>query len=598
MNISREGLDFLIKVLPKMKFAQIVMASQLSGVELIGLLNIRTAGSIQRSIFAKPLVDENVIEIDDSELERKDEAKREKPVKEEGTGLDRGSLSAVPDFNNYLKNLTKSRYLTSTKKKLEDSLGEKIQEIVPKLDQFATPGEDYTGSSKEVKKFAKENDLDEKQTKLADAYVSLLRHEKGYLDPVIAKIIASAAKSLTGNDVSLFLPSKEDAMNAIVTVLQLGRKTFNKEVLEGEVELEEGEKEKIEDYLNEVAKSTSADNYVSANLIISVLKSRSKAIASNIKRSITGTGTIGFKKFLEDFKSKNEDVKDIVDFLGASLEKAPNDNSKSSWKGFIDSKKPDSWTKDAFNAAWEAYSGESSRKTKKTESVDKPVKLEEGEGSMLETMKNEKADSPDESLTKSEVKKIYNDIKENLEIDIYNKIQDDNQAAAFEFALEDVSKSKSKGGTPEQYKRNSDAWKKFGINDAEDFRKFVKPHFIKLYKELGNKIKKLYGEEFVKVLTSSRLSHQLLLRAISNDRIKLASKVSKLSEDMREGNVKVYESSNPQFSHEFYWKNENGKVHIAEVVEVKGDHIDEAYQAAFDAVKQEVLMNNSEISLG
>ena len=56
---------------------------------------------------------------------------------------------------------------------------------------------------------------------------------------------------------------------------------------------------------------------------------------------------------------------------------------------------------------------------------------------------------------------------------------------------------------------------------------------------------------------------------------------------MREGNVRVYEASKPQFSHEFYWKIENGLIHIAEVAEVEGNHIDEAYQAAFNTVKQE-----------
>jgi len=190
-------------------------------------------------------------------------------------------------------------------------------------------------------------------------------------------------------------------------------------------------------------------------------------------------------------------------------------------------------------------------------------------------------------MTKSEIKKIYKDIKEDLEIDIMNAIQNENQQDAFELAIEDADKNKSKGGTPEQYKRNPESWKKFGINNAEEFRKFVKPHFIKLYKALGNKIKKLYGEEFVQVLTSSKLNHQLLLRAMSDDRIKLAGKVSKISTNMREGNVKVYEAGRPQFSHEFYWKNENGKIYIAEVAEIEDDHIDEAYEIAFNAVKQE-----------
>jgi len=597
MNISKEGLNFLIKVLPKMSFAQTVIASQTSGVELIGLLNIRTASSIQKSIFAAPVVDENVIEVDDSELEKQEESAREKSNEEEEVGLDLGSLSAVPDFNNYLKNLTKNRYLTSTKKKLENSLGEKAQKIIPKLDQFATPGEDFRVSSKAVKEFAKENDLNEKQTKLADAYVSLLRHEKGYLDTVITKVIANAAKNLTGDDISMFLPTQADAMNAIVTVLQLGRKTFNKSVLEGEVELKEGEEEKIEDYLNEVSKKTSSDNYVSANLIISTIKSRAKIIASIIKRSLRGVRSLGFKEFLNTFKSKNEDVKDLVDFLGSSIENHKG-GSKSDWKSLVDSKNPDSWIKDSFEQAWNAYTKEYNKKSIKTESVDRPVQLDEGEGSMLETLITEEgAKKPDEKVTKSEAVSVLKKIKDEVSKSIADSIRNPNEAKAFLEAVKNAEETGVRAGQTEQYENNKELWKKYGINNFNDFRTVVKSKFrVHNWKErIKDGLEKELGKDYMQVLTSSKLSHQLLLRAVSNKRIKLASRISKINADMKEGNVKVYEVDNPQFSHEFYWKNEDNRIHIAEVKDIDEKHMDEAYQAAFDAVKQEVLINNAEI---
>ena len=598
MNISKEGLNFLIKVLPKMSFAQTVIASQTSGVELIGLLNIRTASSIQKSIFAAPVVDENVIEVDDSELEKQEESAREKSNEEkEEVGLDLGSLSAVPDFNNYLKNLTKNRYLTSTKKKLENSLGEKAQKIIPKLDQFATPGEDFRVSSKAVKEFAKENDLNEKQTKLADAYVSLLRHEKGYLDTVITKVIANAAKNLTGDDISMFLPTQADAMNAIVTVLQLGRKTFNKSVLEGEVELKEGEEEKIEDYLNEVSKKTSSDNYVSANLIVSTIKSRAKIIASIIKRSLRGVRSLGFKEFLNTFKSKNEDVKDLVDFLGSSIENQQG-GSKSDWKSLVDSKNPDSWIKDSFEQAWNAYTKEYNKKSIKTESIDQPVQLDEGEGSMIETLITEEgAKKPDEKVTKSEAVSVLKKIKDEVSKSIADSIRNPNEAKAFLEAVKNAEETGVRAGQTEQYKNNKELWKKYGINNFNDFRTVVKSKFkVHNWKErIKDGLEKELGKDYMQVLTSSKLSHQLLLRAVSNKRIKLASRISKINVDMKEGNVKVYEVDNPQFSHEFYWKNEDNRIHIAEVKDIDEKHMDEAYQAAFDAIKQEVLINNAEI---
>jgi len=559
-----------------MRLSHVVLASQVSGVELVSLLNIRTAGSIQRSIFAAPKVDESVVDMDDNHT---------KPEINEGT-------DTIGVFNDYLRSLTSDKYLKKAKKKLEMSLPTDIDENTffkeLESDKIATSGEDFNVSSKEVDDFAKGNDLNAEQTKFANAYVSLVRHEKGYLDAVFGRIISSAAKKLIGDsDVKLFYQKIGDAINDIVTTLQLGAKN--------------GKTPALESFL-------SSASYISANLIVSSIKARARNIAKSLKRKITGVNTMSFKKFLEESKEKNEDSQDVVEFLEKtnSLKDAPKDSSKSSWKGFVDSKNPGAWEKDAFEEAWKAYSKESSRKTKKTESINEPKKVERVDGSRSDDKNDEglkfddkfgkgskfddKEDeslNPEESMTKSEVKKIYKDIKEGLEIDILNKIQSESQQDAFEFAIEDAENSKSKGGTPEQYKRNPDAWKKFGINNGEDFRKFVKPHFIKLYKALGNKIKKLYGEEFIKVLTSSKLSHQLLVRSISSDKIKLASKVSKISVDMREGNVRVYEASKPQFSHEFYWKIENGLIHIAEVAEIEGNHIDEAYQAAFNAVKQE-----------
>ena len=574
MNISRKSLDLLINILPKMRLSHVVLASQTSGVELVSLLNIRTAGSIQRSIFAAPKINKNVIDMDDNHTKSK---------------INEGA-DTIGVFNDYLRSLTSDKYLKKAKKKLEMSLPTDIDKNTLfkdlESDKIATSGEDFNISSKEVENFAKENDLNAEQTKLANAYVSLVRHEKGYLDAVFGRIIKSAAKKLIEDpDVKLFYHKIGDAINDIITTLQLGARN--------------GKTPTLESFLNSAS-------YISANLIVSSIKARAKNIAKSLKRKITGVNVISFKKFLEESKDKNEDSKDVVEFLEKtnSLKDAPKDSSKGSWKRFIDDRNPDSWTKEAFEQSWINYSKGSNHKRKKTESINDPKKVERvegsgsydkndeglkfddkfGQGSKFDDKKDESL-NPEELTTKSEVKKVYNDIKEDLEIAILNKIQNEDQQDAFEFAVEDADKNKSKGGTPEQYKRNPDVWKKFGINNAEDFRKFVKPHFIKLYKALGNKIKGLYGEEFVKVLTSSKLSHQLLVRSMSSDKIKLASEISKISVDMREGNVRVYESSNPQFSHEFYWKIENNRVHIAEVAEIEGNHINEAYQAAFYAVK-------------
>ena len=93
-------------------------------------------------------------------------------------------------------------------------------------------------------------------------------------------------------------------------------------------------------------------------------------------------------------------------------------------------------------------------------------------------------------------------------------------------------------------------------------------------------------------LSSSVLSEQLLIIAASNKNIKLASKVSSISPLGVFGNVRVFEASKSQFSHELFWMIEDGKVKIAEVSDVDEDHLNDAYQAAFDAVCKDVLSQN------
>ena len=360
MNISRKSLSLLVGILPKMRFAQIVLASQLSGVELVSLLNIRTAGSIQRSIFAAPKVDKNVIE---------------------------QSTNTMDAFNDYLRGLTSNKYLKKAKERLERSLSADVnkESFFEELesDKIATSGEDFNISSKEVKKFAKENDLNTEQTKLADAYVSLIRHEKGYLDVVISKIIANAAKSLTGDpDVKFFYHKTDDAINDIITTLQFGAKN--------------NETPALETFLNSAS-------YISANLIVSSIKIRSKNIAKNLKRNITGVNLKSFKKFLEESKEKNEDSQDIIEFLEKtnSFKNAPESSSKKTWKIFIDDRKLDSWIKEAFEQTWMNYLKNNNRKRKRTESINEPKKVERVEGSKFDD-KNDEGLKFDDKLVKAQ----------------------------------------------------------------------------------------------------------------------------------------------------------------------------------------------------
>jgi len=224
MKLSKDGLIFLTKALPKMRFSNIVLLSQYCGVDLMGLINIRSASKNQ-SILAAPKYDESVIEMDDSVLEEKAEKESEEKAttKEEKEGeinIKLDSLSALPDFISYLKSLTQRKYINDTKAKLSKAIGSNADEIISKLEsQFVTPG-NFKENSKKVKEFAKEVGLDGTASKIADGYISLLRLSKGYLDDVFTNIITKTAKNnFASTEMKQYFPSITDGINAIVTIL-------------------------------------------------------------------------------------------------------------------------------------------------------------------------------------------------------------------------------------------------------------------------------------------------------------------------------------------------------------------------------------------
>jgi len=534
MKLSKESLSFLTKALPKMRFSNIVLLSQYCGADLTGLLNIRAAGRGQ-SFLAAPKYDESVIEMDYSELEEQEEKKSEKKSMsksdKKGEGqINLDSLSALPDFLSYLKSIVQRRYANDTKSKLAKEIGPNANEIISKLEsQFVTKGsvgDDFKENSKKVKEFAKASGLTGDAVKMADAYVSLLRLSKGYLDDTITNIITKIAnKEFSSGLLNKYFPSVTDGINAIVTALQLGRKHFSKTFLPEDIEIDPGKTDKLEEYLTTGPTTKDKEGnlvenwYVSAAAIISAIKQQSNSFAKNLYREI-------------------------------------------------------------------------SKKDKGETSMDAEVEGEEGDVSKYSVTPDPKAKDPSVAIEKKEAISLLQKAKDRAMKEI--RIRDPLQKEAFEFAMDDAEKHGYKAGTTQQYKADPKVWEKYEMYDLQDFLGKVKPHFIKFRERMDQLLIQILGRDYMKVLTSSKLSHQLLIRAAGEMKIKLASKISKINIEGTEGNAKVYEDGKPQFAHEFYWRYDDGKINIAEVQDIDEEHINEAYQAAFEAVQQELFINKTE----
>jgi hypothetical protein len=112
-------------------------------------------------------------------------------------------------------------------------------------------------------------------------------------------------------------------------------------------------------------------------------------------------------------------------------------------------------------------------------------------------------------------------------------------------------------------------------------------------------IAKAMAEKFqspVAVKTSgATLSIQLLKTAAAKESMNLVGRICAIEPKRKKfGKVMVFEKGQPEFAHKFNWKIQGGKVLIANAVDVDEEHVNAAYSAAFEAVKEEVMMVNSE----
>jgi len=391
MNIPRESLNFLMDLLPKMSFAQTVLASQRSGIELVSLLNIRTAGSIQRSIFAATKVDENVIDMDDTHLEPK-----------EDTGVDL-SIGAIASFNAFLKEQTlkKNGFLEAAKKRLEGTLPADADKnaIFKKLEdkKVATPGKNLDIANKAVDDFLEANDLNKEAV---GAYVSLFRLSKGYLDDNIGSSLTNAANNLTGGGIDLMYPSKEDKLTEIVTSLILGP------ISKKDVELDEksGTK-KRQKSKGLMAYLESKKSTISAKLILVAIAKRAINAIQISQRKVNKKDTKHFWTWLK--KSTNESAKKIFKLLKPSLTDEEGKNLKSnknSWKVLLDSKNQprDADIEDYFEESWKAFNKETSSNVK-TESYDRTIKQDEGEVPVIDTIEKQDQALAEDAIKKEEV---------------------------------------------------------------------------------------------------------------------------------------------------------------------------------------------------
>lgn len=227
------------------------------------------------------------------------------------------------------------------------------------------------------------------------------------------------------------------------------------------------------------------------------------------------------------------------------------------------------------------------RKKYEKESLDVQVGDEEG-GSKYDIMQSPKSISPEKAMMTKEIQSILEeailDSIPNRNKDIANKLKETFEALEYKNFYKQV--------VPEHYwnsKKNGEFFKElWGEDNFDLFEKYIKKSdYIK--NNLMNKLKD-YSES--PIMTSSRLSQQLLILAATNNNLKLASRVSALYPFVCAGNVEVYAEKNPQFSHNFFFKFEDNKVKIANVEDVDDYHINDAYDTAFKAVCETLIEQN------
>ena len=243
---------------------------------------------------------------------------------------------------------------------------------------------------------------------------------------------------------------------------------------------------------------------------------------------------------------------------------------------------------------------EEKRSPKKVD-LDTPVDSGEGSGGSLhETIADPSSeDSPLDKSEQVEIMKWLEEAKEEaLESYRLDGAKSEEQFKNIVYAIKQAQDSDNdwNWGSDKWFSLDRKGWIERGIENSVQWRTDIKnPLETTIRKKIDElMIKKSKDKNWANALMSSKLSYQLLIRAISNEKIILASKVSAVGPSGREGNVRVFEKDKPQFSHEFYWKIEDEKIHIAEVEDVDEDHMNEAYQTAFEAIKEEALLNNIE----
>jgi len=546
MNLSKLQLKFLTKTLPKMRFSTVIRWAMEDGADPVGYLSIRKAG--QRIVLAaKENDDEEAISIIDQEYGEID--REEKKILKEIKKSIREKKERGEELNDEEKSVDEE---ANEKKELR-KFQEGSDHIIP----------DVLNMIKERINSKYEPDA---RARLDKSIQSNPNKDRIMQDLSSNKFIKDGSYASIKNDIKSFakdMDMKQESMDLASVWVSLLR-------------MKAGYDDKaISDKITYLADRKLSSDLIKSGLGITTKEDGYNEMAKVLMmgRKLSNQGNL-LEEIEKAFSKEGQ-------YIGADTIKFKINQLLTSFA----------------SSAFDEFKREQKRSPRKVP-IDKEIETDGGSSSLHETIGDPSAGSSELSnKEKHEVIGALIAAKDEALLAFKSKAKDDQQYQNVVFAIEDAADSGSyPAGSDKQFTKLKNEWEKRGILTKEQWRTDVKnPIQVGIANDIDRIMQQKVGPDYAAIIRrSSSLSHQLLLRAVSSDKIILASKVSSINFDQNEGNAKVFEIGRPQFAHELYWKIEDNKVRIAEVNDIDEDHINDAYQAAFEAIQQEVLINNLE----
>jgi len=554
MQLSKNQLNGLMVILPRMRMSSIVSMSYWSPIPFETLMNIRTAGK-QRKIAA---------------------------LTGEGYQFASQWIDAVIKDE---KNGLAQKMINKNKPKIQSMLkGRKdSEEILQSLETNFLKGENDAENKKavkEVKEYMKDKGFNEQQAEEASKYMSLFRIKSGAYDEMFVNTMEPKVKKLESFSINGIQRDRETALEDALALLSSGTITDRIKPIDDE------DRKKIE----AEGFSGSLDNYIRKIDGIAGAGAFLDGIRDVLQKGVpvlTDSGFVKKKKKHEKAKGEfvdGENIDDKVDLGDVEPE------NYGEVETFEKQEKRPSHDKDIKDTD-DASIGELKLEEAKQDAIERDENIR---GAVMQHLEEiirdhvpDKNGEPDEDRIRQTIF-VY---KNALSNPYYTTTELKRAEAEGDTAIPDPASS------TKYFSRDQEKMKTQGINTNKEYSRLTSGY---VEKRIQEDIEMIIGETKKGVKAAGvTLSHQLLRQAASKGKLHMLGMVCAIEPRKRQaGKVMVFERSRPKFAHCFNWNLHNGKIRIADVNDPDEDHLNEAYQAAFEAVQQEVAINNIQEQMG